>query len=64
MSREYWVAGLMGLTAMFTLVGYEFMRSASTVLFKTAYGADNLPLVMAAMPFVAFGDRLAVRATS
>lgn len=54
MSREYWVAGLMALTAMFTLVGYEFMRSASTVLFKTAYGAENLPLVMAAMPFVVF----------
>ncbi len=55
MSREYWVAGLMALTAMFTLAGYEFMRSASTVLFKTAYGAENLPLVMAAMPFVVFG---------
>ncbi len=55
MSREYWVAGLMAMTAMFTLVGYEFMRSASTVLFKTAYGAENLPLVMAAMPVVVFG---------
>lgn len=55
MSREYWVAGLMALTAMFTLVGYEFMRSASTVLFKNAYGAENLPLVMAAMPFAVFG---------
>lgn len=54
MSREYWVAALMALTAMFTLVGYEFIRSASTVLFKNAYGAENLPLVMAAMPFVVF----------
>lgn len=54
MTREYWVAGLMALTAMFTLVGYEFIRSASTVLFKNAYGAENLPLVMAAMPFVVF----------
>jgi AAA family ATP:ADP antiporter len=53
--REYWVAGLMALTAMFTLIGYEFMRSASTVLFKNAYGSENLPLVMAAMPFVVFG---------
>ncbi len=52
MTREYWIAGLMALTAMFTLTGYEFMRSASTVLFKNAYGAENLPLVMAAMPFV------------
>lgn len=55
MNREYRVAGLMALTAMFTLVGYEFMRSASTVLFKNAYGAANLPLVMAAMPLVVFG---------
>ncbi len=55
MSREYWVSGLMALTAMLTLVGYEFMRSSSTVLFKTAYGAENLPLLMAALPFVVFG---------
>ncbi len=54
MTREYGVAGLMALTAMFTLAGYEFMRSASTVLFKNAYGAENLPLVMALMPFVVF----------
>jgi len=54
MKREYWVAGLMALTAMFTLAGYEFMRAASTVLFKNAYGAQNLPLVMATMPFVVF----------
>jgi len=40
---------------MFTLIGYEFIRSAATVLFKTAYGAENLPLVMAAMPAVVFG---------
>lgn len=40
----------MALAAMFTLAGYEFIRSASTVLFKNAYGAENLPLVMAAMP--------------
>ncbi len=46
---------MMAASAMFTLAGYEFIRSASTVLFKSAYGADNLPLVMAAMPFVVFG---------
>ena len=45
---------MMALAAMFTLAGYEFIRSASTVLFKSAYGAENLPLVMAAMPVVVF----------
>ena len=46
---------MMAAAAAFTLAGYEFIRSASTVLFKTAYGAENLPLVMAAMPVVVFG---------
>lgn len=45
---------MMATAALFTLAGYEFIRSASTVLFKTAYGAENLPLVMAAMPVVVF----------
>lgn len=54
LSSEYRVAAMMACTAMFTLIGYEFMRSASTVLFKSAYGAENLPLVMAAMPVVVF----------
>jgi len=53
-SREYQVSFLMAGTAFFTLAGYEFIRSSSTVLFKTAYGAENLPLVLAAMPFVVF----------
>ncbi len=53
-SREYQVAAMMAVAAMFTLIGYEFIRSAATVLFKTAYGAENLPLVMAAMPVVVF----------
>jgi AAA family ATP:ADP antiporter len=52
--RDYKVALFMAVSAMFTLAGYEFIRSASTVLFKTAYGADKLPLVMAAMPVVVF----------
>lgn len=43
-----------GVLCLFTLAGYEFIRSASTVLFKQAYGADNLPLVMAVMPVVVF----------
>lgn len=55
LSREYRVAGLMALSALFTLAGYEFIRSSSTVLFKAAYGAENLPLVMAIMPVVVFG---------
>jgi|TARA_B100002003_G_scaffold250626_1_gene290734 AAA family ATP:ADP antiporter len=51
---EYQVAFMMAVSAMFTLAGYELIRSAATVLFKTAYGAENLPLVMAAMPVVVF----------
>ena len=54
-NREYQVAVLMAISALFTLAGYEFIRSSSTVLFKSAYGAENLPLVMAAMPVVVFG---------
>lgn len=54
-SAEYRVAAMMAAAAMFTLAGYEFIRSPSTVLFKAAYGAENLPLVMAAMPVVVFG---------
>jgi AAA family ATP:ADP antiporter len=52
LNKEYRIALLMAISAMFTLAGYEFVRSASTVLFKAAYGAENLPLVMAAMPIV------------
>ena len=48
------LALMMASTAMFTLAGYELMRSASTVLFKQTYGAENLPMVMAAMPLVMF----------
>lgn len=51
---EYQVAAITAVSAFFTLAGYEFIRSPSTVLFKAAYGAENLPLVMAAMPFVVF----------
>jgi AAA family ATP:ADP antiporter len=67
----------MGLSAFFTLIGYEFIRSASTVLFKTAYGADKLPIVMAMVPLAVFagvagygrllsllGPRKTLRATS
>ncbi|MFT5012616.1 MAG: AAA family ATP:ADP antiporter [Patiriisocius sp.] len=54
MKKQIQIAALMATAAMFTLAGYEFIRSAATVLFKNAYGAENLPLVMAAMPFVVF----------
>ena len=54
-TTEYRVAAMMATAALFTLAGYEFIRSASTVLFKSAYGAENLPLVMALMPVVVFG---------
>ena len=50
------LALMMAMTAMFTLAGYELMRSASTVLFKQGYGAENLPLVMAVMPLVMLGS--------
>lgn len=52
--QQIQLAAMMALAALFTLAGYEFIRSASTVLFKNAYGAENLPLVMAAMPVVVF----------
>ena len=54
LSKEYQVGVLMACAAFFTLAGYEFIRSPATVLFKNAYGAENLPLVMAAMPVVVF----------
>ncbi|MFN3238794.1 MAG: Npt1/Npt2 family nucleotide transporter [Pseudomonadales bacterium] len=54
MKQQIQLAAMMAAAALFTLAGYEFIRSASTVLFKNAYGAENLPLVMAAMPVVVF----------
>ena len=45
-------AGFMASAAFFTLLGYELMRSSATVLFKAAYGAERLPLIMACMPVV------------
>ena len=53
-NAEYRVAAMMAVSALFTLAGYEFIRSSATVLFKNAWGAENLPLVMAAMPVVVF----------
>lgn len=46
-----WFAALsMGLAAAFLLGGYEFIRSTTNTLFKNAYGAEYLPVVMALMP--------------
>jgi len=41
----------MATAAGFLLCGYELLRSASNTLYKGAYGAENLPIVMAIMPF-------------
>lgn len=48
--RDLWAAGSIGLAAAFLLAGYEFVRSASNTLYKAAYGAENLPVIMAIMP--------------
>lgn len=48
------LVALMAGAAFFTLSGYELIRSSATVLFKAAYGAENLPVVMALMPLVMF----------
>ena len=50
------VAGVLaiGFAASFLLCGYEFVRSVSTSLFIGAYGAHNLPIVMALAPVGTF----------
>lgn len=50
--QQWKLALMMATSALFTLAGYEVMRSAATVLFKSTYGAENLPFVMAIMPVV------------
>ena len=50
--QQWKLAFMMAASALFTLAGYELMRSAATVLFKSTYGAENLPFVMAVMPAV------------
>lgn len=49
-SREYMAAGLIGLAAGSLFCGYELVRTPANTLFKAAYGAPNLPYVMAAVP--------------
>jgi AAA family ATP:ADP antiporter len=41
---------LIGGAAVFTLAGYEFIRSVSSSVFIDTYGAQNLPYVMALSP--------------
>jgi len=40
----------MATSASMVLMGYEFLRSTSNSLFKSVYGAEGLPLVMALLP--------------
>lgn len=48
--RHLFVAFTISSAAAFALAGYEFIRSISNTLFKAAYGAENLPVVMALVP--------------
>src|SRR4051812_12232552 len=48
--REVWVAGLIATSAGFLFLGYSAIRNASSTLFKQAYGAERLPVLMAVMP--------------
>ncbi len=47
---DLWVAASMALAASFVLCGYEFIRSAANTLYKSAYGYENLPVIMAFVP--------------
>jgi AAA family ATP:ADP antiporter len=48
-------AAAIALSASFLLCGYEFVRSVSSSLFIEAYGARNLPIVMALGPVLTLG---------
>lgn len=50
-SVDFWATTLISFSAGFILCGYEFLRSASNTLYRMAYGPENLPVVMAIMPF-------------
>jgi ATP/ADP translocase len=43
-------AATVALSAGCLLCGYEFLRSTSSTLFKTAHGSANLPIIMALTP--------------
>ena len=48
--RLIYAAFAIGSAASFVLFGYEFIRSVSSSLFIEAYGAENLPRGMVAIP--------------
>jgi AAA family ATP:ADP antiporter len=48
--HAFFAAATIGAAAAFALCGYELVRSTSNTLFVDAYTADNLPMVMAAVP--------------
>jgi AAA family ATP:ADP antiporter len=48
--RELIAAACISVAAGFVLAGYSAIRNASSTLFKEAYGAGKLPLLMAVMP--------------
>ena len=48
--RIIYAAFAISAAASFLLCGYEFIRAVSTSLFIEAYGAENLPRVMVAVP--------------
>ncbi|MBI4041680.1 MAG: hypothetical protein HY390_07430 [Deltaproteobacteria bacterium] len=50
MTRIYVGALCIALSAAFSLISYEFLRSASTALFTAHFGTNNLPWVMAIIP--------------
>lgn len=56
-------AAAIAVSAAFLLCGYEFVRSVSSSLFIHAYGAKNLPIVMALGP-VANRSRSRTRSTA
>ena len=49
-SRKLWAAILIGFSSTFTVGGYEFARSATNTLFKTAFGTENLAVGGAILP--------------
>jgi len=51
-SRERQLGILTACTAVFTLAGYEALRSSATILLKSAYGPDVLAPAMTTTPLV------------
>lgn len=53
--RVIWPSLAIALSASITLFGYEFARSASSTLFREAYGAENMPWTGLVLPWVLLG---------